>query len=148
MGAAAADYDNDGDTDLFVAGVGVRQLYRNNGGKFEDVAAAAETDLAGDRRSGEAGRDRGLLDGRAGRVGAEVDRDIAVRRCGRARGGDGAAVLDQAQGPRPVDDRDCRAVSAGGGLDLAAVGRGESQQCTEHRPHARCPADGESRTDS
>jgi enediyne biosynthesis protein E4 len=41
MGAAAADYDNDGDTDLFVAGVGARQLYRNSGGKFEDVAAAA-----------------------------------------------------------------------------------------------------------
>jgi enediyne biosynthesis protein E4 len=41
MGAAAADYDNDGDTDLFVAGVGARQLYRNAGGKFEEVAAAA-----------------------------------------------------------------------------------------------------------
>jgi enediyne biosynthesis protein E4 len=41
MGAAAADYDNDGDTDLFVAGVNARQLYRNNGGKFEEVAAAA-----------------------------------------------------------------------------------------------------------
>lgn len=37
MGAAAADYDNDGDTDLFVAGVGASHLYRNNGGKFEAV---------------------------------------------------------------------------------------------------------------
>jgi len=38
MGAAAADYDNDGHTDLFVAGVYRNILYRNLGnGKFEDV---------------------------------------------------------------------------------------------------------------
>ena len=42
IGAAAADYDNDGDQDLFVAGVRRNQLFRNDGsGKFEDVAAAA-----------------------------------------------------------------------------------------------------------
>jgi hypothetical protein len=41
-GAAAADYDNDGDTDLFVAGVQRNQLFRNEGdGRFEDVTAAA-----------------------------------------------------------------------------------------------------------
>ena len=34
MGAAAADFDNDGDTDLFVAGVHRNLLYRNEGGKF------------------------------------------------------------------------------------------------------------------
>jgi hypothetical protein len=42
MGAAAADYDNDGHVDLFVAGVGANHLYRNLGnGKFEDVTARA-----------------------------------------------------------------------------------------------------------
>ena len=42
MGAAAADYDNDGDVDLFVAGVRRNQLLRNLGdGRFEDVAAQA-----------------------------------------------------------------------------------------------------------
>jgi enediyne biosynthesis protein E4 len=42
MGAAAADYDNDGYTDLFVAGVYRNILYRNLGnGKFEDVTEAA-----------------------------------------------------------------------------------------------------------
>jgi hypothetical protein len=42
MGAAAADYDNDGDVDLFVAGVRSRVLYRNRGdGTFEDVTEAA-----------------------------------------------------------------------------------------------------------
>ena len=38
MGAAAGDYDNDGDIDLFVAGVRENQLLRNRGdGRFEDV---------------------------------------------------------------------------------------------------------------
>jgi hypothetical protein len=38
MGAAVADYDNDGDQDLFVTGYGGNQLYRNEGeGKFTDV---------------------------------------------------------------------------------------------------------------
>jgi len=38
MGAAAADYDNDGRVDLFVAGVRQNQLLRNRGdGRFEDV---------------------------------------------------------------------------------------------------------------
>ena len=42
MGAAAADFDNDGDQDLFVAGVGRNQLFRNEGtGRFTDVAEAA-----------------------------------------------------------------------------------------------------------
>jgi enediyne biosynthesis protein E4 len=40
MGAAAGDYDNDGDVDLFVAGVRQNQLLRNRGdGRFEDVTA-------------------------------------------------------------------------------------------------------------
>jgi hypothetical protein len=42
MGAAAADYDNDGHVDLFVAGVRQNQLLRNKGnGRFEDVTAPA-----------------------------------------------------------------------------------------------------------
>ena len=42
MGAAAADFDNDGDQDLFVAGVGRNQLFRNDGnGRFADIADAA-----------------------------------------------------------------------------------------------------------
>ena len=60
--------------------------------------------------AGEAGGDSGLLDGRAGRVGAEVDRNVAGRSGGRAAGGDRPAVLDQAQRPGPVDDRDRGAV--------------------------------------
>jgi hypothetical protein len=42
MGAAAADYDNDGHVDLFVANVGNSKLYRNlGGGKFADVTVQA-----------------------------------------------------------------------------------------------------------
>ena len=42
MGAAAADYDNDGRIDLFVAGVRQNQLLRNRGdGRFEDVTKSA-----------------------------------------------------------------------------------------------------------
>ncbi len=42
MGAAAADYDNDGRVDLFVAGVDRNQLLRNRGdGGFEDESARA-----------------------------------------------------------------------------------------------------------
>ena len=45
MGAAAADYDADGDTDLYVTAVGDNRLYRNDGGRFTDVTA--ETGTAG-----------------------------------------------------------------------------------------------------
>ena len=40
MGVATADYDNDGDTDLYVTALGANTLYRNNGdGTFSDVTA-------------------------------------------------------------------------------------------------------------
>ncbi|HKQ60186.1 MAG TPA: CRTAC1 family protein, partial [Candidatus Polarisedimenticolaceae bacterium] len=42
FGVAAADYDNDGDTDLFVTNWGPDRLYRNNGnGTFTEIGAAA-----------------------------------------------------------------------------------------------------------
>jgi enediyne biosynthesis protein E4 len=42
LGVAAADYDNDGDTDIFVAGLRRNTLFRNNGdGTFTDVTEAA-----------------------------------------------------------------------------------------------------------
>jgi hypothetical protein len=48
FGAAAADYDNDGDTDLHVTGLGGNTLYRNDGrGTFTDVTAAAQATVPG-----------------------------------------------------------------------------------------------------
>lgn len=42
VGCVVADYDNDGDTDIFVAAVGPNQLFRNNSdGTFSEVAAEA-----------------------------------------------------------------------------------------------------------
>lgn len=42
LGAAAADYDNDGFTDLFVANAAANTLYRNRGdGTFQDVTSAS-----------------------------------------------------------------------------------------------------------
>src|SRR4051794_14464440 len=42
MGIAAADYDNDGDVDLYVTAVGANHLFRNTGaGRFEEVTAKA-----------------------------------------------------------------------------------------------------------
>ena len=45
FGVAAADYDNDGNDDLFVASAGRNTLYHNDGGgKFTDVTAGSGLD--------------------------------------------------------------------------------------------------------
>ena len=42
LGVAAADYDNDGDTDIYLTALGPNRLFRNaGGGRFEDVTARA-----------------------------------------------------------------------------------------------------------
>ncbi len=48
MGAAVADYDNDGDTDLFISAVGSNHLFRNEGGENPFVEVTAQTGVAGD----------------------------------------------------------------------------------------------------
>ena len=53
IGAAAADYDNDGHPDLFVAGVHGNKLYHNNGdGTFADVTVKAGLDKWNDPEYG------------------------------------------------------------------------------------------------
>jgi enediyne biosynthesis protein E4 len=47
MGVAAADFDNDGRTDLYVTNYGDNILYRNLGGRFEDVTARAGAAVGG-----------------------------------------------------------------------------------------------------
>jgi len=48
MGAAAADYDNDGWVDLYVTGYGANILYHNNGdGTFTDVSKKTNTAASG-----------------------------------------------------------------------------------------------------
>jgi hypothetical protein len=41
MGVAAADYDNDGRTDVYLTGVGGNRLFHNDGARFTDVTAKA-----------------------------------------------------------------------------------------------------------
>lgn len=44
MGCAVGDYDNDGDVDLYITYWGPNALYRNDGGKFSEVALGVEDD--------------------------------------------------------------------------------------------------------
>ena len=44
MGGTAADYDADGDTDLYLTAVGDNRLYRNDGGRFTDVTRETGTE--------------------------------------------------------------------------------------------------------
>src|SRR6185436_20403410 len=41
LGVAAADYDNDGQVDLYLTGLGGNRLFHNAGGRFVDVTAKA-----------------------------------------------------------------------------------------------------------
>ena len=41
MGVVAADYDNDGDSDIFLANLGKNLLFRNDGGAFAEVGSQA-----------------------------------------------------------------------------------------------------------
>ena len=41
MGVAAADYDNDGRTDVYLTGLGGNRLFHNDGARFTDVTAKA-----------------------------------------------------------------------------------------------------------
>jgi len=41
MGVAAADYDNDGDADIYLTALGPNRLFRNTKGRFEDVTSKA-----------------------------------------------------------------------------------------------------------
>ena len=47
MGVATGDYDNDGRVDLYVTNLGGNLLYRNLGGRFEDVTARAGAAVGG-----------------------------------------------------------------------------------------------------
>ncbi len=45
MGSVAADYDNDGDTDIYVTCLQANQLFRNEGGPFAEVAALTHVNV-------------------------------------------------------------------------------------------------------
>ena len=48
LGVTTADYDSDGDTDIYVANDGVKNfLFRNDGGRFVDVALSVGTGFSG-----------------------------------------------------------------------------------------------------
>ena len=59
MGVSVADYDNDGDDDLFVSALGPNHLYRNDGdGTLTDVTALAGIPLADEFSTSSAWSDR------------------------------------------------------------------------------------------
>ena len=51
MGVAVGDYDNDGDSDIFLSAVGKNFLLQNDEGRFKDVSASASVDGDADRWS-------------------------------------------------------------------------------------------------
>lgn len=89
MGAAAADYDNDGRSDLYVTGYGGNSLYHNNGdGTFADVTRKVGVTSSGwSTSAGWIDYDRdGRLDLFVGRY-VEWDFDNGSIYCGDARPG-------------------------------------------------------------
>jgi hypothetical protein len=82
LGAAAADYDNDGFPDLVVTGAGEQHLFRNKGdGAFEDVSAAAGLD-----------KEKGVCLG-CGWVDLDQDCDLDLILCRYADNADGAGLF-------------------------------------------------------
>src|SRR5690606_20578926 len=55
MGVAVGDYDNDGFVDLFVSALGPNRLFRNRGGKFNDVTTTMKVVGGDDAWSSSAG---------------------------------------------------------------------------------------------
>lgn len=55
QGVAVADYDGDGDVDLFFSNVGPNRLFENVGGRFRDVTASAGVQGAADAWSSSSG---------------------------------------------------------------------------------------------
>lgn len=92
MGCAVADYDNDGDPDIYVTNFLVpNQLWRNDGEwRFADVSTAAG--VAGPRGRWNAGATFGDYDG-------DGDLDLFVA---------GYVAMDPAALPEPADKPDCR----------------------------------------
>jgi hypothetical protein len=50
IGVSVVDYDNDGDSDIYVVNMGNNVLYRNDNGVFTDVSGAAGVDHSGTGR--------------------------------------------------------------------------------------------------
>ena len=109
---AWADYDGDGDLDLFVGFNGTpNRLYRNDRGVFVDVAAAAGVaDARADARRGMGRLRRRRRSGPAGRLRRRAALGPAVR----------AAALSQRR--RPLHRRDERGWTRGGRRRRAAAG--------------------------
>ncbi len=74
MGCAAADYDGDGDEDIYITAVGDNVLLRNDGGRFRD--ATREANLAGGRWTDRQGRSHAEWSTAAAWFDAENDGDL------------------------------------------------------------------------
>ncbi|MCA1560547.1 MAG: CRTAC1 family protein [Acidobacteria bacterium] len=79
MGVTAGDYDNDGDTDLYVTRLGTNVLLQNDGrGIFRDVTSAAG--VGGTRRIGESAWGNWSTSAAFVDIDADGDLDLAVAR--------------------------------------------------------------------
>ncbi len=96
MGCVAADFDNDGDTDLYITNLGPNELYANNGdATFQTAAAASGTE--GDAREWSLSAVVADYD-RDGRLDLYVTNYIAYRR--------GAATREDEAGFRNISKRE------------------------------------------